>query len=171
MIYILKGLLPGVVLGCLTLIILSAKDIIITGFIESGYSNADSINTVFLYVVGALYVASIIVLAIGLLVNLLHYIGCRFNLDTYAFRLRRGIFSRDDISIPYRQIQDVDVDQSVLGRLFGIGKLIILTAGNNENNAHGEESEVVFGIVDISVAKYLQKALTEKSSIQLVKNA
>jgi uncharacterized membrane protein YdbT with pleckstrin-like domain len=92
-------------------------------------------------------------------------------MDDYGFKLHRGIISRDEVTIPYRQIQDVDVDQSIIGRLLGIGKLIILTAGNEDKDKNGEESEVVFDIIDISIAKSLQKQLVEKSSIQLVRDA
>lgn len=167
--YMIKGFLPGAVLLILTFVVLSVKNLVIDSFIGSGYVGVDSINKIVLFVIGGLYVISILLLVIGIAVNLMHYFGCRFGMDEYAFKLHRGIISRDEVTIPYRQIQDVNVDQSVLGRLVGVGKLIILTAGNNDKNKHGEESEVVFDIIDISIAKSLQKQLVEKSSIQLVK--
>jgi len=169
--YVIKGFLPGIILLFLTLIILSFKDLIINSFLASGYTNGELINKIVLFVIGGLYMVSILILVIGITVNLLNYISCRFGLDEYGFKLHRGIISRNEISIPFHQIQDVNVYQSVLGRLFGVGKLIILTAGNEEKLLNGEESEVVFGTIDISIAKSLQKQLVEKSSIQLVKNA
>lgn len=169
--YIVKGLLPGVILLFLTFIVLLAKNPIVNIFVSSGYTGADSINKIVLFVIGGLYIASMLLLLIGLLANLLHYISCKFYMDDYGFKLHRGIISRDEVSIPYRQIQDVDVDQSMIGRLIGVGKLIILTAGNEEKDKHGEQSEVVFDIIDVAIARSLQKTLLEKSSVQLVKEA
>ena len=169
--YIVKGLLPGIIFGILTLVVLSAKNLIIGGFVNSGYASVDAINKIILFVIGGMYIVSILLLAFGLLINLIHYFSCRFGMDDYAFKLHRGLISRNEITIPYHQIQDVNVDQSIIGGLFGIGKLIILTAGNEDKDKNGEENEVVFDIIDISTAKYLQKTLTEKSSVQLVRNA
>ncbi len=170
-VYIIKGVLPGVVLLFLTFIVLSAKNTLINIFIGSGYTGSDSINKIILFLIGGFYILSFLILVLGVTINLLHYIGCRFGMDDYGFKLHRGIISRDEVSIPYRQIQDVNVDQSIFGRIIGVGKLIILTAANNEKEKHGEESEVVLGTIDISIAKSLQKQLIEKSSIQLVKEA
>ena len=169
--YIIKGILPGMILLFMAFIILGLKDIIINSFINAGYAGPNTINTIVLFTIGGLYIASMLVLAIGLIFNLLHYFSTTFGMDDYGFKLHRGIISKNEISIPYHQIQDVDVDQSVFGRLLGIGKLIILTAGNENREKNGEESEVVFNIIDISLAKSLQKSLIEKSSVQLVKEA
>jgi len=169
--YIVKGILPGFILMFLAFVVLSAKNWIVGSFLTSGYTNADGINRIVLFVIGGLYILSIIILIIGLLVNLLTYAGCRFSLDDYGFKLHRGIISRNEVSIPYHQIQDVNVDQTILGRLLGVGKLIILTAGNEEKLQNGEESEIVFQMIDIPIAKFLQKELIEKSAVQLVKKA
>ncbi len=167
--YIVKGLLPGVILLFLTFIVLSLKDTLINSFINSGYAAPDVINKIVLFVIGGMYVLSTLILIFGLLINLIHYFTCIFGMDDYGFKMHRGLISRDEVTIPYHQIEDVDVDQSVIGRLLGVGKLIILTAGNENKDKHGEENEIVFSIIDISIAKSLQKILVERSSVQLVK--
>lgn len=169
--YIIKGLLPGIIFGILTVVVLSAKNLIIGSFVNSGYASVDVINKIILFVIGGMYIVSILLLVFGLLINLIHYFSCVFGMDDYGFKMHRGLISRDEVSIPYHQIQDVDVDQSVIGRLFGVGKLIVLTAGNEDKDKQGEENEIVFGIIDIAIAKMLQKQLVEKSSIQLVRQA
>ncbi len=168
--YVIKGLLPGVILLFLSLALLSFKNTVIGLFLHSGYTSADGVNKIILFLTGGLYLFAIAAIAIGLFVNLWRYFGTHIMLDDFAFRINRGIISKDEISIPYRQIQDVDIDESILGKLVGIGKIIVLTAATTDGK-HGEESEVVLDIIDIGTARELQKTLLEKSAVQLVKNA
>ena len=53
-------------------------------------------------------------------------------LDTDALKIKRGILSKEEIAIPYRQIQDVDIEQSISDRMWGVARLAILTAGHEE---------------------------------------
>jgi putative membrane protein len=54
-----------------------------------------------------------------------------FRVDASEIRIDSGIFSRTHRSIPFDRIQDVDISQGVLARLFGIAKVKLETGGSS----------------------------------------
>jgi uncharacterized membrane protein YdbT with pleckstrin-like domain len=120
------------------------------------------------YFVGGLFVISILVVAAGLLLSWLDYISCTFTLDENSFNIRRGIFSKKEVSIPYRQVQDVDIDQTFFNKLMGVSKLVILTAGNDDNDKEGE-AEGIFEVIDSDIALKLREDILKRTNVQTVK--
>lgn len=60
-----------------------------------------------------------------------------------ALRVVRGLWWRRDITVPFGRVQHLDVTQGPLERLFGLGTLVLHTAGNHNSSvalpglAHG----------------------------------
>jgi uncharacterized membrane protein YdbT with pleckstrin-like domain len=118
----------------------------------------------FLYAIGALSMAKY------------NYACHQFMLDDYALHIRTGIVNRSEMSIPYRQIQDVNIEESYIERMFGVASLSVLTAGH-EDTAYAkageagvpeEESSGFFQQVERAYADELQKVLMRSSNIQQV---
>ena len=61
-------------------------------------------------------------------------------LDDDALKIRRGILSKEETAIPYRQIQDVDIEQNISDRIWGVARLAILTAGHEEAKEGDEDT-------------------------------
>lgn len=57
-----------------------------------------------------------------------HFIQHKFMLDDHSFHVRRGIFMIKEKVIPYRHIQNVDIEQPYHYRIFGVARLNITTA-------------------------------------------
>ncbi len=127
--------------------------------------NADLINRVGNILTGALFLLSFVIIIFGVLINVLHHMSTTYELMDNAFKMRKGLISRDEILIPYKQIQAVNIDQSIWHRIIGLANLSVLSAGNT---SQGGESDEVFKNVDIPVAKYLQTELLKRSNIQEV---
>lgn len=76
---------------------------------------------------------TIIVFATGVLLALilpfLKYKFWKFEVREDEIYLERGILTRVKTTAPYRRIQHLDVQQSILERLAHLGKLVIYTAG------------------------------------------
>ena len=119
------------------------------------------------YLTVGLFVLSFIIALIGFLISWIDYISCTFTLDEESFDITRGIFNKKEVSIPYRQIQDIDVEQSFFQKFFGVSKLVILTAGNDDNDKEGE-AEGVFQVIDANIAEKLRENLLQKTSVQKV---
>lgn len=59
----------------------------------------------------------------------LRYRFWRFDLRAEELYLERGVFNRVRTIVPLRRIQHLDVSQDLIEREFGLGKLIVHTAG------------------------------------------
>lgn len=71
----------------------------------------------------------IVSVGIVLLITLYeHFAQHKFMLDDHSFHVRRGIFMIKEKVIPYRHIQNVDIEQPYHYRLFGVARLNITTA-------------------------------------------
>ena len=84
------------------------------------------------YIVLGAWILFILVFLITFFVAYLTYTNYLFMLDDDALKIRRGILSKEEVAIPYRQIQDVDVEQNISDRMWGVARLAILTAGHEE---------------------------------------
>jgi uncharacterized membrane protein YdbT with pleckstrin-like domain len=127
-----------------------------------GYVLQSSLVMFFLSAVSAL---------IALFIAYLNYQNYQIMLSDDSLKIKKGIFSKLEIAIPFRQIQDVDIEQSVQFRMFGLSKLIILTAGHEDETEQGidkDESEGLIPVVDQTLATQLQTELLKRADIQKV---
>lgn len=78
----------------------------------------------------------VLALAITICVVLprLRYRHWRYKLREQELFLERGIFNRVRTVVPLRRIQHLDVSQDVIEREFGLGKLIVHTAGSRSSD-------------------------------------
>ncbi len=72
-----------------------------------------------------LIVSIFIILMIALME---HFHQHKFMLDEHSFHIRKGIFMIREKVIPYRHIQNVDIEQPYHYRIFGVARLNITTA-------------------------------------------
>lgn len=70
-------------------------------------------------------ISMLVILMIGLYE---HYAQHKFMLDDHSFHVRRGIFMIKEKVIPYRHIQNVDIEQPYHYRIFGVARMNITTA-------------------------------------------
>ena len=89
----------------------------------------------------------IIATAISLLVLLtiasfywpsLHYRHTTWKLDNESLEVRSGVLWKRQVSVPLGRVQHADVSQGPLQRRYGLGKLIVYTAGTYESSVELE---------------------------------
>jgi uncharacterized membrane protein YdbT with pleckstrin-like domain len=111
----------------------------------------------------------ILVFAILVLLGWLVYKNYTFALAEDSLKIRRGIMSKEEIAIPYRQIQDVDIERDFSFQMLGLSKIVILTAGHeDEKSADDDESEGVLPAIDKDLASWLQGELLKRADVQKV---
>lgn len=64
------------------------------------------------------------------------YLRESYCVDTRGIEIRRGIFWRSVINVPRSRVQHLDVSQGPLERRFGLGTLLIHTAGTQHSRVH-----------------------------------
>jgi uncharacterized membrane protein YdbT with pleckstrin-like domain len=112
--------------------------------------------------------------AFGFLIAWLIYINYKYMLSEDSLKIQRGILNKEEIAIPYRQIQDVDIDRDLSLRLIGLSRIIILTAGHedapnskDDPNERGQ-SEGYLPALDRDLAEWLRDELLRRTNVQKV---
>ncbi len=118
-----------------------------------------------------LFIFFILLSLIACLIGYLRYITYKFALDEDALHIERGIINREIIAIPYRQIQNINVDRNLFNRLFGLSNLIITTAANEEKDTEGVEmfeAEGFLPYLDKDRAAEIQSELMKRTNVEKV---
>ena len=160
--YLYKKILLGIILLIISMIVLSLKSVLISKL--ALLFPASITSSIISFLTTGLFVFSFLALIGGAFLSWLNYISCTFILSDISFIIKRGILSKKTVSMPYRQIQDISIEQSFSDRLMGVCKLAILTAGNDNNDKEGE-AEGIFNTIDINVAKNLQNIILQKNNL------
>lgn len=90
--------------------------------------------------------------SILLVIPSLRYRFWRYELRASELVLTRGILNRVHTTVPLRRIQHLDVSQDVIERNFGLGKLVVHTAGT-------QGSSVVVPGLDFAEAERLRSEI------------
>jgi uncharacterized membrane protein YdbT with pleckstrin-like domain len=116
-----------------------------------------------------------IFLIIAVLVSWLVYVNYKFALGDNSLKIKRGVFDQEEVAIPYRQIQDVDLVRPLIFRFLGVSQIVILTAGHEDlQKTSGDEgrergqSEGVLPILDKDLAEWMQAQLLDHANVQKV---
>ncbi|WP_312908971.1 PH domain-containing protein [Natronosalvus caseinilyticus] len=102
-----------------------------------------------LFVVGVFVLGGILV---GVLYELAYYERFRYAVTDDTFDVVSGVVSRRDREVPLHRVQNVDVRQTALHRLFGIAAVHVETAG-------GSRTEITLRYVDEAEARALTRRL------------
>jgi uncharacterized membrane protein YdbT with pleckstrin-like domain len=121
---------------------------------------------------GALVILGLFIIffLIGFLVAWLDYTNYKFALGEDSLKIKRGVLNKEEVAIPYRQIQDVDIDRDLSFLMLGLSRIVILTAGHEDEPKDEEsgESEGMLPAIDKDLAEWLQAELLKRANIQKV---
>ena len=62
-----------------------------------------------------------------------HYRHVSYVLDAEGIEIRTGVWWRQIISVPRSRVQHIDVSQGPMERSYGLGRLVVYTAGTNHS--------------------------------------
>jgi uncharacterized membrane protein YdbT with pleckstrin-like domain len=110
----------------------------------------------------------IVVLGISLFVSWLIYSRYKFCLSEDSLKIKRGVLNKEEVSIPYRQIQDVDIKRDLSFQMLGLSRILILTAGHEDEDHGQDDSEGILPAMDKDLAEWLQTELLKRANVQKV---
>ena len=87
-----------------------------------------------------------------------------FYVDDHAFHLRRGQLRVQEITIPYRQISNVHIEQPYHWRLVGLAQLDITISSSREALRPRKRRDFLIPCIDKSLAKALSRFLIREAS-------
>lgn len=124
---------------------------------------------VFDAVIILLLAGGIFFLIIAVIVSLLEYNTSSVMMDDSSFHIVRGVLSKQEVSLPYRRIQSVEIKQSIIYRIFGIAHVVISTTTDLEqptSQKDDESSDEVIQAMDYELARLIEKTLTDRAEIE-----
>ena len=117
-----------------------------------------------------LFLASLILILMGVVIALIEYRNFIFVPEEFSLKFHRGIFDQEEISIPYRQIQDINLTRTVQHRIFGVSRLVMITAGHDEAKEN-DDTNTVFDPIDADLAEEVRAFLESKIGVQVIREA
>ena len=161
---------PAILLAFVELVLLGAA---VGGNAMPPFSEWVSQNMVFGQAIrmAALILPPLILLtvAFALVMAFGWYYSFKYKIGDNDISFEKGLVSRQEISIPFRQIQNADIEQSILFRIFGLADLVILTAGHEDpERATQNESEIVMPALNAEEARHLHEYLLDRANVQKV---
>jgi uncharacterized membrane protein YdbT with pleckstrin-like domain len=92
-----------------------------------------------------------------------------FLLSEDALKIRRGVMLQEEKAIPYRQIQNIEIERTLSQRMIGLSRVVISTASHDDpNTKHENESHNVLPAMDADIAVKFQTELLRRANIQRV---
>jgi len=84
-----------------------------------------------------------------------------YTIETDGLQIRRGVFWRTVIDVPRSRVQHTDVSQGPLERRFGLGALVVYTAGTDHSRVElgGLAHDTAFAIRDHLLPHQLDDAV------------
>ena len=143
---------------------------LLSGSLALDTAGEKMLETYFSYGIEALLLLTVIVFILGFVITWLTYVCYTLTLEEYALKIRRGIINIEEVSIPYRQIQNVDVSRPLVYRLFGVSRLQIISAGTEEVGVNKAEIEGLLDPIDKTFAEEIREDLQERIGVQIVEH-
>ncbi|HVU06766.1 MAG TPA: PH domain-containing protein [Candidatus Paceibacterota bacterium] len=117
------------------------------------------------------FIVFFIALAIAIVASRLAYRSYEYCIDEDALKIRQGIMNQQEIAIPYRQIQTVDIERKLGERLMGLSRVVILTAAEDNGRTEYNESEGALPAMDQKLAAVFRDELLKRANVQKVVSA
>ena len=115
------------------------------------------------------WILFIVTFIYAFIVGWLVYANYTFALEDDAFKIRRGVISKKETAIPYRQIRDVNIERSFFQQMAGVSKLVILTVGEESLSSGVSESVIpVVNNIDKHLALAAQAELLKRANVQKI---
>ena len=114
-----------------------------------GAATVSNLATTLSYISDGLFIIVILVFIVGYAISLIEYRNYSFTFEEFDLRMKHGVITRAEISIPYRQIQDVNI---------------------HEENNEKEMAEVILEPIEHEFAEEIRNLLERKIGVQVVKD-
>ena len=113
-------------------------------------------------------IAAVIIGAAAYIVAKIVHRNNTFSLTDDALKIRRGVFKKEEFAIPYRQIQNTEIERTLIQRMLGLSTFIILTAAQEHEITRRDLPESIIPAIDRDTAASLQDELLKRSNTQRV---
>lgn len=137
-----------------------------------GGTKINSVNIsseILMILVIIIFCIGVFICFLGVLIAYFQYRNYTYRFDEFDFIMKNGILDIKETSIPYRQIQDINIERPLSYQFLGLSNLVIRTAGTEEKSEHGM-TEIKIEPIDKDIADKIQSMLERKIGVQVVED-
>jgi putative membrane protein len=168
--FFLKNSVGAIIFLFLAMVFLILSSIgsttLIPGLAEDGGRALQAFLILAFLITAFLFVLLAIIAAIWTYYEYKNYI---FVLDDHALEVSRGVFNKENISIPYHHIEDINLEQSLFYQILGVCRVVIMTAGyGRDEDGYHNRAEGILPVIDLETAREIQKLIMQRSNFQEV---
>ncbi len=117
--------------------------------------------------ISSVYLMMMIIIAAGVLfLGWLEYTRYGILLDEKDMKILRGLFSTEQIGIPYRRIQDIRITRTIIDQLIGVSNIIISIAP--EENKDADQDVIILPSLDKNIALDIQSIVLKRAQVEQV---
>lgn len=162
---VLQRAVNGIIILLAALVIIGLKGILLSNIIIANFTSVINWAVISLLSVGLLMLVS------SLIIARLQYSVSTIMVDDVSLHISRGVFGREELAIPYRRIQSVEIKQTFLYRVLGLARVIIATTTSLEQPSQikSEANEEVIPIIDYQLALGIEKILVDEAQVERMK--
>ena len=162
----------GVAIFVVTVLLYYFGDDILSLMVSGGNVasiDLSAITSAYMTMLNILFLLSAVAVAFGLLWSLLEFINYTYTFQEFDLKVKRGILRKEEISIPYRQMQDVNLVRDIVYIIMGLSQLVINSAGREQR---GEENEtnIVLKPIEKDKAEEIRNFLERRIGIQITED-
>jgi uncharacterized membrane protein YdbT with pleckstrin-like domain len=133
-------------------------------FIFQGFIPEDYLMIVQLIIIGLFLIFVIIGLLITAL-GLLEYKHYKIIISDETIKIYRGLFSEEEIGLPFRRLKQVDIERSLINQIFGVSNIRLTILGEDDDNPVSREKKLIIPYLDKNVAQEIQNIILKESEV------
>ncbi len=101
----------------------------------------------------------------------LKYKLAKVMLDESSLRIISGLLNKKEIAIPFRRVQTVEIHQSPIQRLIGVGNVVIATTTDLDTPSEVESTadEEIIPLMDYDLARAVADQLTKRAEVETMR--
>ena len=113
-----------------------------------------------------LFVLFVILALIIVSLGLIEYQHYKIIIDDETIKIYRGLFSEEDIGLPFRHIKQANIERSLMDQFFGVSNINLTTLGEEGGNPLTHEDKLQIPALDKDMAQEIQDLILKRAEIE-----
>ena len=105
----------------------------------------------------------------GLLVvslGMLEYKHYKIIISDETIKIYRGLFSEEEIGLPFRRLKQVDIERSLMDQILGVSNLNLTILGEDDGNPLTHENRLLIPNLDKNIAQEIQNIILKEAEVE-----
>lgn len=116
----------------------------------------------------------LIIFIVSFFLGWLEYWRYEIILGDKNLQMQRGLITVEQVGIPYRHIQDIKIERSLLDQIMGVSELMVTITGSEQQEIYpgekypGQLHKIILPAIEKKIARHIQEIVLNKSQIQQI---